>query len=319
MINPFINQNLIFRNSTNYITEGNGLGKGILFCGDIYTNPGGCTCGGCDGHCGPDAGCPCPDCDFALSSLLYSTGKMKCGFCNKTLVRINICNLKNLFNINKDIQKIFQCNICSQNYSENYIILMHCLKCNYNICPVCAFSAITQKELNKANEISILNNEIEKLKKENEILKKENQDLLFELFKANKLLQEKQNNIIDNNTLKKLDEESNSLKNQLSLKDNEINDLKTKIQNSSIEKPKYNMDDIMVIYFRPTDGSFHQGIKCLPTDTFAEVEEKLYKTFDDLRNTNNMFTVNAVQILRFKKLSENKIKDGDEIMLFKLE
>jgi hypothetical protein len=32
-----------------------------------------------------------------------------------------------------------------------------------------------------------------------------------------------------------------------------------------------------------------------------------------------MFTINAVQILRFKKLSENKIKDGDEIMLFKLE
>lgn len=319
MLNPFIDEKMIFRNSTKYINEGKEEGKGILYCGDIYTNPGNCVCGTCDGQCGPYDGCPCPDCDLALSSLLYSTGKMKCGLCNKILRRINIYHLKHLQNKDISSRENFRCNICNQNYYKNYIPLMHCSKCNYIICPVCAFSMITKNELNKTNEISTSNNEIEKLKKENEILKKENQDLLFELFKANKLLQEKQKNIIENNTLKKLDEENNSLKYQLSLKDNEINDLKTKFQNISIEKPKYNMDDIMVIYFRPTDGSFHQGIKCLPTDTFAEVEEKLYKIFDDLRDTNNMFTCNTFQILRFKKLSENKIKDGDEIMLFKLE
>ena len=73
----------------------------------------------------------------------------------------------------------------------------------------------------------------------------------------------------------------------------------------------------MVINFVSTD--IHYGIKCLPNDIFAEIEEKLYKKFDDLRDTNNMFTVNARPILRFKKLSENNIKDGELIQLFKLE
>ena len=66
-------------------------------------------------------------------------------------------------------------------------------------------------------------------------------------------------------------------------------------------------------------ASVNIGIKCLATDVFAEVEEKLCKRFDNLRNTNNMFTVNARPILRFKKMFENQIKDGDIIQLFKLE
>ena len=67
------------------------------------------------------------------------------------------------------------------------------------------------------------------------------------------------------------------------------------------------------------DGSVHYEIKCLPNDIFAEVEERLYKKYEDLRNTNNMFTANAKPVLRFKKLYENNIKDGDIIQLFKLE
>jgi hypothetical protein len=67
------------------------------------------------------------------------------------------------------------------------------------------------------------------------------------------------------------------------------------------------------------DGSVHYEIKCLPNDIFAEVEERLYKKYEDLRNTNNMFTANAKPVLRFKKLCENNIKDGDIIQLFKLE
>ena len=44
-----------------------------------------------------------------------------------------------------------------------------------------------------------------------------------------------------------------------------------------IEKPKYNMDEIMVINFVSQDSTVNRGIKCLPTDIFAEVEEKLYQ------------------------------------------
>ena len=79
------------------------------------------------------------------------------------------------------------------------------------------------------------------------------------------------------------------------------------------------INEIMVINFMSQDSTINEGIKCLPTDVFAEVEEKLYKKYDNLRNTNNMFTANAKPVLRFKKLYENGIKDGDKIQLFKLE
>ena len=75
----------------------------------------------------------------------------------------------------------------------------------------------------------------------------------------------------------------------------------------------------MVVTFISQDSSVNEGMKCLPTEIFAEVEEKLYKKYDNLRNTNNMFTANAKPILRFKKIYENGIKDGDKIQLFKLE
>jgi molybdopterin converting factor small subunit len=81
--------------------------------------------------------------------------------------------------------------------------------------------------------------------------------------------------------------------------------------------PKYNINDIIVITFNSAEVNY--GIKCLADETFAEVEEKLYKRYNNLRETNNMFTVNAKPILRFKKIKENNIKDGDIIQLFKLE
>ena len=77
------------------------------------------------------------------------------------------------------------------------------------------------------------------------------------------------------------------------------------------------MKDIMVINFVTGDGKIMNcGIKCLPDETFAEVEEKLYKIYNEYRNTNsNYFIYGGRQILRFKKIRENKIKDGAVIQL----
>ena len=180
---------------------------------------------------------------------------------------------------------------------------------------------INQNNINKENEIKNIKVKENELKIENDKLKKENKKLNEDLFKLNKILSQmqNQNNIIDNNEIKKLKDEIIILNNKLIAKDNEINDLKNNIKNNIIEKHKVNLEDIMVINFVSQDSTVNRGIKCLPTDIFAEVEEKLYKIFDELRNTNNMFIVNARPILRFKKLVENNIKDGDVIQLFKLE
>ena len=175
-----------------------------------------------------------------------------------------------------------------------------------------------KNDLNKLTQNQL--NEINKLKTELEKYKKENERLNNELMKANKIIFGLKNNQIDNNELKQLREENVSLKYKLTLKDNEIQDLKNKLQNSGIiEEQKVNYKDIIVITFISKDSTVHYGMKCLPTDIFAEVEEKLYKKFENLRNTNNTFTANAKPVLRFKKICENNIKDGDIIQFYNIE
>ena len=113
-----------------------------------------------------------------------------------------------------------------------------------------------------------------------------------------------------------LKQQNGILINQLNIKDNEINDLKNKLQNNYISKPKCNIDDIIVINFVTGDSKIMNcGISCLPNETFAEVEEKLYKIYDNYRNTNNIFLYQGNQILRFKKVRENKIINGAVIQL----
>ena len=182
---------------------------------------------------------------------------------------------------------------------------------------------IDKTKQNNLNEINILKEECDKYKKECDKLKSENNKLNSEIYKLNKIITGmNNNNQIDNNTLKNLKDENNNLKIQLMSKENEIINLKNQINkanNNQKEKPKYNFDDLLVVYFKPTDGSFYEGIKCLATDRFFEIEERLYQKYEELRSTNNTFTVHAFPILRFKRLNENNIKDGDVIQMFKLE
>ena len=108
---------------------------------------------------------------------------------------------------------------------------------------------------------------------------------------------------------------------------NIINELKEfeddffKFKGLEIEDMKRMVDynNIMVINFVSDDGMINQGIKCLKTELFAEVEEKLYKIYDKCRNTNNVFLHGGNIVLRFKTIEENNIKDADKILLQKFE
>ena len=168
--------------------------------------------------------------------------------------------------------------------------------------------------------------DLDKYKKENEQLKSnldkyriENDKLKADLLKANKIISGIQNNQNSNNELKNLRDEYNKLKYELTLKDKELKNISDKLHNKAKEDMKVNHKDIRFVTFASMDSTVQCRIKCLPTDTFAEVEEKLYQRFDNLRNTNNMFMANAKPVLRFKKIIENNIKDGDVLQLHKLE
>ena len=74
-------------------------------------------------------------------------------------------------------------------------------------------------------------------------------------------------------------------------------------------------NNIMIINFMSGDGVINCGIKCLKTDTFAEVEEKLYEKYEEYRGYNNVFLHSGSTVLRFRTIEENNIKDSDKIIM----
>ena len=66
----------------------------------------------------------------------------------------------------------------------------------------------------------------------------------------------------------------------------------------------------MTVNFISMDQRIHFAVSCIDTNTFAEVEEKLYKQFPECRETNNSFLANGQQVLRFKTIKQNNIGNG---------
>ncbi len=130
------------------------------------------------------------------------------------------------------------------------------------------------------------------------------------------------NNIIisQRDEINSLKNELITLKNQLKNKNDEVEVLKLKIDNL-INKNTVLVDynKIRIVQFRTIDQSLICSIKCLPTDTFAEVEEKLYQKYPQYRETNNAFHVDGKSILRFKTISENNIQDDHPVQLTQIQ
>ena len=101
------------------------------------------------------------------------------------------------------------------------------------------------ESLNKLNQSQI--SEVNKLKSDLEKYKTENEHLNSDLLKANKIISGISFSQVDNNELKTLREENAYLKHQLTLKEDEIKDLKNKLQNNSIEEQSFKYKDIMVL------------------------------------------------------------------------
>ena len=189
------------------------------------------------------------------------------------------------------------------------------------------------KELNNElkKEINFLKNELNNKEKINEKLTRETinlKDKFDFIQKFNDLFKKQIRDLEENN--KKLKNELELIKNNkinynnnnenIDKKNNEINKLTNQLKNDEIdEKKSVDADDIIVNNFISSDQSLNCALKCLKTDIFAKVEEKLYYKYEEYRETNNNFFVNEKLVLRFKKLCENDIKDGDNIRLEKIE
>ena len=162
------------------------------------------------------------------------------------------------------------------------------------------------------NNIQIpYSNEIDNLKNE---LSKANQIIELQKLAINELENKLNNyNTINNN----LNNIINNYKNIIAQKDVELKNLRAQFNNNSNNKipNNVNFNDVMCVNFISSDKNIHYAVTCLKTNTFAEIEEKLYKQYQQYRETNNNFIANGTQVLRFKTIAENKIENGFPVTL----
>ena len=170
----------------------------------------------------------------------------------------------------------------------------------------------------------IIVNDIQNLIKYDKLLlkksKKENDKLQKQISKLNNKVQSLSNELLNAklaffnqaNMVKCLSELNQEINNRDYNYRKEINDLKLKLSKYEYDV-EVNLHDMIVINFNSEDGRIRYAMQCLKTETFAQVEEKLYKIYEEYKNTNNKFISNGRNILRFKTVEENNIRNGDTV------
>ena len=148
-------------------------------------------------------------------------------------------------------------------------------------------------------------------------------ELKNQLIKANKIIEQQKSKIDElQNKLNNYNTTINNYQNIINKKDNELNNLKLQLNNyknnmnnNRNNDNMINFNEMMSVSFISKDKNLVFSVPCLGKNTFAEVEEKLYKQYPQYRETNNTFNANGKEILRFKTISENKIGNGLPVTL----
>ena len=161
---------------------------------------------------------------------------------------------------------------------------------------------------------NLLNNK--KINNNNILQNEEINKLKNDLFKANQIIEQQNEKIKDLENQLKNNNIIKSLKNEIKLKDKEINELKMKLEKINLNKNIFDKESIRCVNFKSIDENINYAIPCIKTDLFSEIEEKLYKKYPQYRKTKNYFISNGKEILRYKSISENNIGNGLPVMLF---
>ena len=162
-------------------------------------------------------------------------------------------------------------------------------------------------------------NNIDIKKYENEI-----KNLKDKLNKANKIINKQNIEIQDLkkqlNSLKNIDlNPINNLQNEINIKNNQLEQLRQQLQNINLNQnnnPNAYFANKSVTFIS-TDHSICYSVPCSGNSLFTEVEEKLYKEYPELRETNNTFLAHGTEVLRFKTVNENKVGTGKPVLLIK--
>ena len=161
------------------------------------------------------------------------------------------------------------------------------------------------------NKIKTLTKELEDEKSKNRNLNKINIDLTSQLNNANKTIKDLSNKL---NSIS-LKNNNNEFQKIINMKDEEINKLKSKLNENSLENCKPG-EKILAIGFTSCDKKINNFfLPCKDSELFVRIEEKLYDEYSEYKEKETYFMVGGNKIKRFKTLKQNNIKSGSLIML----
>ena len=115
----------------------------------------------------------------------------------------------------------------------------------------------------------------------------------------------------------------NELNEMIIQKNNELNKVNEKLYNLKTESINNNFkeflpgEEIIAVMFKSNDQNIDYCLSCKNTTTFVKIEEKLYEEYPEYKGNDNYFIVNGKRVDRFKTIKENKIKNGNPVILIK--
>jgi len=168
---------------------------------------------------------------------------------------------------------------------------------------------------NKLNEErdqnKILENKIKILTKELADEKSKNNNLISQLNNANKTIKDLSDKLNSIN----LKNYNSELQKIINMKNDEINKLKSKLNENTIENIQPG-EKILAICFTSCDQKINNfALPCKDSELFVRIEEKLYDDYSEYKEKETYFMAGGNKIKRFKTLKENNIKSGSIIML----
>ena len=188
------------------------------------------------------------------------------------------------------------------------------------------------KKINSDNEkicnINLNNNS----KKENKLIA--NPIIIKENSSNNQIFKKSTNMIINQKALlnDKISNENNNISNNINLSQNEsqslnansINDITSNNSSINLNKKEKNIsvlkqEKIIVLKFISSDQCLNYSIVCKSTDKFNLVINRIFDIYPEYIEKKCFFMCNGNVINEYKDIQENKIKNGDTILVNTLE
>ena len=153
---------------------------------------------------------------------------------------------------------------------------------------------------------------------------KENKELKDKLFQAYKKIDEQKEEIEElkyKMTIIKSESmnQINNLMKTIEDKEKQIKELKANSKNKKKSNNHVDLSKIKTVHFLSHDSLINHAIACRGDESFSQIEAKLYEIYPELKETNNNFICRGSLVARFKTIDENNIKDGDKVILIRLE